>query len=203
MQLETPPRPSRRLAGPRLVVLPLMALAAIALISLATRPLGGGPQPSFFVIGSAVPGVQIGQIAPGTAQAPASPPLSLIDLEGTPVELRDFAGQPVWIIFWKTACQPCEAEAPDIAAAYAEHRSDGLVILGINPWDAAEAVRDYASGHSISFPIAIDPTGGFMGAYGVWGAPTHYFIDSAGIIEARHFGPMTRDLIEESLHRIL
>jgi len=49
----------------------------------------------------------------------------------------------VWLIFWKMACQPCEAEAPDIAAAYAEHRSDGLVILGINAWDTVEAVRDY------------------------------------------------------------
>ncbi|HEY8921969.1 MAG TPA: TlpA disulfide reductase family protein, partial [Candidatus Limnocylindria bacterium] len=187
----------------RLVVLPLMALAAIALISLATRPLGGGPQPSFFVIGSAVPGVQIGQIAPGTAQAPASPPLSLIDLEGRPVELRDFAGQPVWIIFWKTACPACEAEAADVAAAYAAHRPSGLVLLGIDVWDSPAVIQDYVAKHDLAYPIAVDTSTSFMDAYGVWGAPTHYFIGSDGVIRDRYFGPMNSELIETSLKAIL
>ena len=42
-----------------------------------------------------------------------------------------------------------------------------------------------------------------MDAYGVWGAPTHYFLDASGIIRDRYFGPMTRKLIEESLARII
>ncbi|HEY8921957.1 MAG TPA: TlpA disulfide reductase family protein, partial [Candidatus Limnocylindria bacterium] len=193
MQLETPPRPSRRLAGRRLVVLPLMALAAIALISLATRPLGGEPQPSFFVIGSAVPGVQIGQAAPGTAQAPASPQLALKDLEGHPIALRDFGGRPLWIIFWKTACDACEAEAADVAAAYAAHRGAGLVLLGIDVWDTPAVVHDYTQAHAVDYPIAVDTSTSFIDAYGVWGAPTHYFIGSDGVIRDRYFGPMNSE----------
>jgi cytochrome c biogenesis protein CcmG, thiol:disulfide interchange protein DsbE len=203
MQLETPPRHARRPPGPRLVVVPIIAVTAIGLIYLATRPLGGGPQPSFFVIGSAVPGVQIGQIAPGTAQAPASPQLTLIGLDGAPVNLRDFAGHPLWINFWKTACPPCEAEAADVAAAYAAHHAEGLVLLGVDVWDTAAAVKDYTAGHTFLYPIAIDSSTAFIDAYGVWGAPTHYFIGSDGIIRDRYFGPMTGDLIEASLRSIL
>jgi cytochrome c biogenesis protein CcmG, thiol:disulfide interchange protein DsbE len=188
---------------PRLITVIVIGVAFGGLLYAATRQLGGDAQPSVYVIGSPAAGMQVGQIAPGSAQAPGSPRLALSDVDGAPVALSDFAGRPVWLIFWKMACQPCEAEAPDITAAYAEHRSDGLVILGINAWDTVEDVRDYASEHSLKYPIAIDPAGSFIGAYGVWGAPTHYFIDSTGIIEARQFGPMTRDLIEESLHRIL
>lgn len=188
---------------PRMITVIVMGVAFVGLLYAATRPLGSDAQPSIYIIGSARAGMQIGQIAPGSRKAPGSPRLALTDADGAPVALGGFAGRPVWIIFWKTACQPCEAEAPDIAAAYAEHQSDGLVILGINAWDTVEAVRDYTSEHSLKYPIAIDPAGSFIGAYGAWGAPTHYFIDSAGIIEARQFGPMTRDLIEESLHRIL
>jgi peroxiredoxin len=180
-----------------------MAVAAIAFIYLAARPLGGGPQPSFFVIGSAVPGVQIGQIAPGTSQAPVDPGLILTDLEGASVNLRDHAGQPLWIIFWKTACAPCEAEAPDVAAAYAAHRADGLVVLGIDVWDTAAAVRDYAKEHDLAYPIAVDSSTVFKAAYGVWGAPTHYFIGSDGIIRDRYFGPMTAALIAESLGTVV
>jgi len=188
---------------PRLITAVVIGVAFVALLYASTRPLGSDAQPSFYVIGSATAGMQVGQIAPGSPNAPGSRRLALTDVDGGPVALGDYAGRPIWIIFWKTACQPCDAEAPAVAAAYAEHQSDGLVILGVNPWDPAEAVSDYASAHSLSYPIAIDPAGGFTSAYGVWGAPTHYFIDSAGIIEARQFGPMTRDLIEERLHGIL
>jgi cytochrome c biogenesis protein CcmG/thiol:disulfide interchange protein DsbE len=202
MQKETPPTTTRRRL-PRSVALPLIAAAAFAVAYLATRPLGGEPQPSFFVIDSAAPGVQVGQIAPGTFEAPASPALVLTDLNGAPVALRDFAGKPLWIIFWKTACDPCEAEAPDVAAAYAAHRSDGLVVVGIDVWDTPAAVRDYSDQHDIAYPIAIDSSTAFKDAYGVWGAPTHYFIGSDGIIRDRYFGPMTAALIEKSLGTIV
>jgi cytochrome c biogenesis protein CcmG/thiol:disulfide interchange protein DsbE len=188
----------------RLIAIPIGVVAVAVVIFLATRPLGSGePQPSFFVIGSAVPGVQIGQIAPGTAQAPASPPLVLTDPEGNPVALRDFGGKPIWIIFWKTACPPCEAEAADVGAAYAAHRATGLVLLGIDVWDTAGVIRDYAADHELAYPIAVDTSTTFMDAYGVWGAPTHYFIGSDGIIRDRYFGPMNTDLIETSLRAIL
>lgn len=202
MEKEYPPPTRRRWRVPRAVAVPLFAIAAVAGIFLATRPLGGQPQPSFFVIGSAAPGVQIGQIAPGTARAP-DPQLALTDLTGAAVALRDFDGHPVWIIFWKTACEPCEAEAADVAAAYAAHRDTGLVLLGIDVWDTAEAVDEYTHEHELDYPIAIDSSTAFMHAYGLWGAPTHYFIASDGVIRDRYFGPMTSSLIETSLGAIL
>jgi peroxiredoxin len=201
MQNEAPPTTRRRRLSP-VVALPLLAVTGFALAYLATRPLGGEPRPSFFVIGSAAPGVQIGQIAPGTADAPATPALELVDLAGARVALPDFAGKPLWIIFWKTACEPCEAEAPDVAGAFAAHRGEGLVVLGIDVWDTAAAVRDYADEHDLAYPIAVDPSTAFKDAYGVWGAPTHYFIDPEGIIRDRYFGPMTAALIEKSLGTI-
>jgi peroxiredoxin len=202
MEKETPP-PTGRRRRPRALAIPLVVLVGVALAYLATRPLRGEPQPSFFVIGSAAPGVQIGQIAPGTTQAPPSPQLALTNLDGAPVALRDFAGKPLWIIFWKTACDPCEAEAPAVAAAYAAHRAAGLVLLGIDVWDTPAVVHDYTEGHSVDYPIAIDTSSAFMAAYGVWGAPTHYFIGPDGIIRDRYFGPMDGDLIERSLAAIL
>jgi peroxiredoxin len=185
-----------------MIAIPLIGVAALAVAYLTTRPLGGEPQPSFFVIASAGPGVQVGQVAPGTAEA-GNRHLALTDLDGAPVELADFAGHPLWLVFWKTSCPPCEAEAADVAAAYAANRSSGLVLLGIDVWDSSAAVSDYATQHGLAYPIAIDPSAAFMEAYGVWGAPTHYFIGSDGVIRDRYFGPMTADLIEESLGTIV
>jgi cytochrome c biogenesis protein CcmG/thiol:disulfide interchange protein DsbE len=185
------------------VLIPLVLVAAAALVYLATRPLGGGGlQASFFVIGSARPGVQIGQLAPGTAGSGASD-LALIGTDGSPVSLADFRGRPMWVIFWKTACEPCEAEAADVSAAYGAHAGDRLAVIGIDVWDTAAAVRDYLAAHQIAIPVAVAQSSATMDAYGVWGAPTHYFIDRTGVIRDRYFGPMTRDLIDESLRRII
>ena len=183
--------------------MPAALAIVLGLLYLATRPLGGQPRPSIFVIGSIAPGVQIGQIAPGSAEAGSSPPLTLVDLEGGDLSLSRYAGHPIWLIFWKTACQPCEAEAPDVAAALAAHHADGLITLGVDVWDTEAVIRDYAATHLPPYSIGIDPTSSFMSAYGVWGAPTHYFIDADGIIRDRYFGPMTRDQIEQSLSQIL
>jgi peroxiredoxin len=197
------PETRSRRQFPRTVLVPLAAVAVVALLNVATRPLGGGDaQPSFFVIGSARPGLQVGEIAPGTAQAGA-PTLPLTDLDGAPLALSDFVGRPIWVIFWKAACEPCEDEAVEVAAAYAAHRSGGLVVLGIDPWDSAAVVRAYAADHPLDYPIAVAASSAVMAAYGVWGAPTHYFINSDGIIGDHHFGPMTRQLIDQSLDRIL
>jgi peroxiredoxin len=197
-------RPTRRRPRVSLIIgLPLVAVAAVAFIALVTRPLSGEPRPSFFAVGSAAPGVQIGQVAPGTTDETSSADLALADLGGAALELRDYAGEPIWLIFWKTSCEPCEAEAADVEAAFGAHRPDGLVILAIDVWDTAAAVRDYVADHPLSYPIAIPATADLGGAYGVWGAPTHYFIGADRIIRDRYFGPMTRDMIERSLQTII
>lgn len=203
MAQETPTPLLRRGPLPRLLVVPVVLVAAAALIYVATRPLGGGrPQPSFFVIGSAGPGVQLGQIAPGTSEA-GSQSLTLIGPDGAPLSLAAFKGRPIWIIFWKTACEPCEAEAAAVGSAYAARHADGLAVIGVDVWDTTAAVQDYLESHALDYPIAVATTAAAMDAYGVWGAPTHYFIDRSGIIRDRYFGPMTRALIDESLRRII
>ena len=43
--------------------LPVIVVVFVALLSVATRPLTGGqPQPTYYVIGSALPGMQVGGV---------------------------------------------------------------------------------------------------------------------------------------------
>ena len=182
------------------------AIGGLALIAgfVSTRPLGSAaPVASFYTLASEVPGLQIGQQAPGFATVAGAQQIQLTDLDGRPIELADFVGRPIWIVFWKTACPPCEDEAPDVLASYRAHQSDGLVVLAIDVWDTAEAVREYEGTHELPYPVGLDPTAALKDQYGVWGAPMHYFIDRSGRIRNRYFGPMTGDLIEDYLRSIL
>ena len=186
-----PPPPARR--GPIPQARPRPGRARRDRCARHTSPRGHSAEASrsrrSSSIGSAVPGVQVGQLAPGTAQA-GSPELALTGIDGEPVYLADFEGRPIWVIFWKTACEPCEAEADDVAAAYAAHRGrraggDRRRRAGTAPrW--CRTTRQGTPSRSRS---PSRPGSAAMDAYGVWGAPTHYFIDrpaSSGIaISAR------------------
>lgn len=203
-ELPPPPADPPKRRVPLVVWLPLTLIGIGILVVVATRPLGGGePEPTFYVVRSAAPGIQLGEVAPGTANNPGDPPLTLSDLDGAPISLAQYDGQPVWIVFWKANCEPCLEEDPAVEAAGAAHADDGLAVIGIDVEDQTALAAEWLADHPVGYPVAVDPTGGFRSAYGIWGEPTHYFLSPDGVIEDRFFGPMDADSIEAILGRIL
>jgi cytochrome c biogenesis protein CcmG/thiol:disulfide interchange protein DsbE len=193
-------RPRRLAAGLGVVVL----IAAGAYVS--TRPLGGSPTASLPEAGSSTSrageGVAIGRSAPDFVRASDQEPL-LLDLDGNPIRLGDFAGKPLWIVFWATWCTPCQQEASHIRAAYHAHAGAQLAVLAIDIQEPAAAVREYVHSHELDYTIGLDPTAAVKGLYGAWGLPSHYFVDPDGTIRDRYFGQMTSGLMEEHLKTII
>jgi peroxiredoxin len=178
-------------------------IGAVAFV--ATRPLGAAPSASpgasFYPIGPAVKGVAIGESAPDFVSAEQKP--LLVDLDGNPIRLADFAGRPLWIVFWATWCIPCQQEASHIRAAYHAHRADDLAVLAVDLQEPAAAVREYIVSHQLDYDIGLDPAAAVKDLYGAWGLPSHFFIDRNGVIRDRYFGQMTRELMEERLRAII
>jgi cytochrome c biogenesis protein CcmG/thiol:disulfide interchange protein DsbE len=193
-------RPRRLAAGLGVVVL----IAAGAYVS--TRPLGGSPTASLPEAGSSTSrageGVAIGRSAPDFVRASDQEPL-LLDLDGNPIRLGDFAGKPLWIVFWATWCTPCQQEASDIRAAFHAHRGEGLEVLAIDIQEPAAAVREYALSHDLDYAIGLDPSAAVKAMYGSLGLPSHYFLDGEGVIRDRYIGQLTADLMERHLQSII
>ena len=179
-----------------------------ALAYISTRPLGGSstaPQIGSFgspVVGGAAVGPGIGQRAPDFVSSDARKPL-LVNLDGAPIRLGDFAGKPLWIVFWATWCIPCQEEASDIRAAYRAHRGEDLAVLAIDVQEPAAAVRAFALSHDLDYAIGLDPTAAVKTLYGGWGLPSHFFLGTDGVIRDRYLGQMTADLMEQHLRAIL
>jgi cytochrome c biogenesis protein CcmG/thiol:disulfide interchange protein DsbE len=187
-----------------LVLVALVGAAAY----VATRPLGGPPGASVAgdrgspAASSAVVGPGIGQAAPDFISADAQTSL-LRDLDGAPIRLGDFAGKPLWIVFWATWCIPCQDEASAIRAAYRAHRGQELAVLAIDVQEPATAVRAFALNHDLDYAIGLDPTASVKTLYGGWGLPSHFFVGGDGVIRDRYLGQMTADLMEQHLRAIL
>lgn len=175
----------------------------------STLPLGapptvsGDPAASFRAISSAVAGVGIGQSAPDFVANDAAQEPLLVSLDGQPIRLGEFAGKPLWIVFWATWCTPCQQEASDIRASYHAHRGDGLAVLAIDIQEPAAAVREYALEHDLDYIIGLDPTAAVKDLYGGWGLPSHFFLDGNGVIRDRYLGQLTGALMEQHLRAII
>jgi cytochrome c biogenesis protein CcmG/thiol:disulfide interchange protein DsbE len=198
---------ARALIGPftaRQIGLASAVVAGAALVLfVVTRPLAGDspatfqPGATFYRISAETEGLQIGQRAPDFVGRNGDQEVRLTDLDGREVRLSDFAGKPVWVVFWATWCPPCQQETPDIRSAFEANRDAGLVVLAIDVQEPAGTIREYAQRYGLTYTIGVDAYAAIMRAYRVFGLPTHYFIDRQGVIRDRYFGPLTRDQMEQ------
>ncbi|MEA2538007.1 MAG: hypothetical protein QOF11_2241 [Chloroflexota bacterium] len=167
--------------------------------STAGRVSGSSLHPS----DNPVTGTGIGQSAPDFVGPDGDRAPLLVSLDGNPIRLHDFAGRPLWIVFWATWCTPCQQEAGEIRAAYHAHRDAGLAVLAVDIQEPAAAVRDYALNHDLDYTIGLDATAAVRALYGGWGLPSHFFVDGTGVIRDRYLGQMTGQLMEQHLRAII
>jgi cytochrome c biogenesis protein CcmG, thiol:disulfide interchange protein DsbE len=197
------PSQRRRSVLPRIGVGIAAVVVAAGLVWISTRPLVAGPA-------TGAPRTTDGSLATGIAPGDAAPDFldrrgnaALTDLNGRPIRVGDFAGSPVWIVFWATWCTPCQEEAADIVARYDAHRDEGLTVLAIDVQEPQTSVEQFVAAHHPAYRIALDPTAAIRDLYGGWGLPIHFFVDRNGVIRDRHIGQMTATTMEESLQTIL
>ena len=212
MQLPAPNRlerqvgstPPRRRRPARIAAASAVAVVLALGYYVFTQPVGslfgsaGSPSPD----ASDMARVGTGGPAPDFVAADGSATL-LLGLDDRPIRLADFAGRPLWIVFWATWCIPCQEEAANIQAAYQAHEPDRLAVLAIDVQEPTAAVRDYVASHGISYAIGLDPTAAVMALYGAPGLPSHVFVDREGVIRDRYAGQLTAATMELHLDAIL
>ena len=206
-------RPTRRtLIGPftarQIGLVNAIVVGAAIVLFVATRPLGSAepttiqPGASFYRISAETQGLQLGQRAPDFTGMNNDQEVRLTDLDGREIRLADFAGKPVWVVFWATWCPPCQQETPDIRDAFEANRDAGLVVVAVDVQEPAGTIREYAERYGLNYTIGVDTYAAIMKTYGVFGLPTHYFIDRQGTIRDRYFGPLKRDQMEQRVDLI-
>lgn len=115
-----------------------------------------------------------------------------IDVNGNPVALSDFAGQPIIINYWASWCGPCRIEFPHLQEAYEQYQDEGVVLLAVNQQEDAATAIDYFRELGLSFMPVLDEDGEIGKQYQIGRTlPTTFFINPAGKVAVVHRGPMT------------
>lgn len=185
--------------------------AVLGLLFLVTRPLGEpGPVVAVPTVGAgfyaiASPGsvLKVGDMVPDFVGTNDGVTVHLTDLQGQPLTLAALRGHPLWVNFWATWCPPCQQETPNLEAAVRDNAANDLVFLAIDVQEPASSVADYAAKYGLTYRIGLDTTGAIFRAWGIYGLPTHFFIDRSGVIRSVSYGPLRLDQIEQRLVPIL
>ena len=124
------------------------------------------------------------------------------DTHGQEQRLSNYRGKWVLVNFWATWCPPCLDEIPDLISLHNTHKDTDLVVIGIAlDYSSPKGVMEFAERHAISYPIVLG-THEMAGQVGEAEAlPTTYLFDPAGKQVGHQEGPITRDSVEEYIHK--
>lgn len=105
-------------------------------------------------------------------------------------------GQPVVVKYFASWCGPCEAEAPVLLAAAADHPD--VAVVGVDHQDARDAAEAWITEHGFdTIPTLYDVEGETARALGARGMPAVTFVDTAGRAVHTHTGPIDAALLDE------
>lgn len=167
-----------------LALIPLVALAI--LIALAAFLLTRETERETFSEG------RIGRSVPVYALEP-------LDGEAL-VTTEAFAGRAYVINVFASWCAPCRAEHPQLMAL----RASGADILGVAYKDQPGATAGFLN--ELGDPFSVvgqDPDGRFALELGIIGVPETFVIGPDGTIRAVHRGPLTADIVEQTIRPAL
>jgi cytochrome c biogenesis protein CcmG/thiol:disulfide interchange protein DsbE len=120
---------------------------------------------------------------------------------GRTVDLAELKGTAVVINFWATWCGPCWEEHPVLVAN--AKMLPNVRFLGVVFQDEERKILNFLQQRGSSYPTVVDDMGKTAIAYGVGGVPESFFLDANGVIVAKHTGPMTTDILQENLRKVV
>ena len=121
-----------------------------------------------------------------------APSFTLVALDGKTLTADQLRGRPYVLNFWASWCVPaCVDEHPVLLEAERRY-GDAVQIVGVIYNDSPGAARAFLDRYGDGGRPQLTEAGGRLAVeYGVTGPPESYFVDAAGIVRAKQFGPLT------------
>ncbi len=141
-----------------------------------------------------VPSPLIGKPAP----AFNLPQLAKPEASFSPAEMKG----KVWLLnVWASWCVSCKQEHPLLLQLAREQQ---IPIVGLVYKDKAPAALEVLAKTGDPYRVSVfDPEGKAAFDWGVYGTPETFLIDAAGVIRAKHVGPLTQAIVQEKFASFL
>jgi cytochrome c biogenesis protein CcmG/thiol:disulfide interchange protein DsbE len=133
-----------------------------------------------------------------------APSFTLFALDGKTISADQLRGRPYVLNFWASWCVPaCVDEHPVLLEAERRY-GDAVQIVGVIYNDSPGAARAFLGRYGDGgWPQLTDAGGRLAVEYGVTGPPESYFVDAAGMVRAKQFGPLTLAAMDQRFAALL
>ena len=177
----------------------VVAIVALLLVVLLGLLVWGMARKDGSIGGFAVNTVgQVGRLRPGPAQD-----FQLLLFTGGDFRLSEQRGKPVLVNFWASWCPPCRDEAPVLERAWRRYRDRGVVLVGVDIWDADQDARAFLRQFGVTYPTGLDANGSVAVDYGLTGIPETFFVRADGTVARHWIGPLTDEQIAALIEELL
>jgi thiol-disulfide isomerase/thioredoxin len=119
--------------------------------------------------------------------------ITLMDLNGRPVNLSDFRGKIVFLNFWTTWCFDCRIEMPHMEKLHQKFKNKEFEMVAVNLQEPASQVNHFFKDYKLTFTALLDSDGEVGAHFRVTAIPTTYILDKQGIIIGKVMGPRKWD----------
>ena len=120
-------------------------------------------------------------IRDGLKAGTPAPPFCLPNLDGLMVQLADYLGRRVLLIFTDPHCGPCEELSPRLARRQQDCQEAGVEVIMVARGQVEEN-RVKAELHGFEFPIVIQERWKLSQEYGIFAVPVAFLIGEDGVI---------------------
>ena len=129
------------------------------------------------------------------------PAITLMNLKGAPVSLRQFEGEPTVVNLWATWCPPCRREMPVLAQAQRDYPDVHFVFL--NQGESADKVVNFLAREKLVLRnVLLDVQGETPHQFGQRALPTTLFFDARGRLVDTRIGEVSRATLAERLQTL-
>jgi peroxiredoxin len=148
----------------------ILAGAIVFGILLSGCYAGGGPKRT----------IEAGSGGPGSLAGAPAVSYDVKRLDGRTDGLSRYRGSVVVMNLWATWCPPCREEMPALQQFYRENKAKGVVVLGVDQGESAEAAGAFTRENGVTFPILLDADQQYGRSYAAVGLPTTVIVGRNG-----------------------
>jgi thiol-disulfide isomerase/thioredoxin len=156
----------------------------------------------FIILNNSPASTQDFSAVPVKVNYPA-PELTLVDLAGNSVSLKDHLGSVVLVNLWATWCPPCKEEMPTLQTFYEKYKKNGFVLLAIDQEETLEVVTPFVNKYDLSFPVWLDEDYMAQRVFNTSNLPSSYVIDRAGKVRLMWIGGISKKNLEKYVPNII
>ena len=78
--------------------------------------------------------------------------------------------------------------------ALQEGWGESVQLIGVDYYESAGAVQEFAANYSLNYPLPLDTDGRVTGSYKLTGLPETFFLDGEGVIRDHRIGQLRPEI---------